>query len=357
MALNRRDLIRLAAGSAAAHFAPAQPQQQSIGYCVVGLGRIAGHFLEGSRSSKYTRITGLVSGHRDKAEKLASLYSVPAKSIYSYENYDAIAENKAIDAVIVCLPNSMHAEYTIRAARAGKHVLCEKPMCTTVADGQAMIDACRKANKKLMIAYRCHYEPLHLKAVKMLREGQIGTIHTIESAFGFNIGPGEWRLNRKLAGGGPLMDVGIYCLNACRYLTGEEPVDLKGNMTVVGADPRFREVEEHVAWTMKFPSGAVANCQCTYGVGMAGYFHVRGSKGEMRMEPAFNYDGMRLAVRVEGEAPINEANPERDPAQFPRETDHLAESIHQDKTPKSSGEEGLRDMRLMMEIYKSCGRA
>jgi len=324
---------------------------------VVGLGRIAGHYLEGSRSSRYTRITALVSGHRQKAEKLAATYKIPAANIYSYENYDAIAQNKDIDAAIVCLPNSMHAEYTIRAARAGKHVLCEKPMATSVADAQAMIDACRQANKKLMIAYRCHYEPLHLKAVSMLREGRIGTVHTIESAFGFDIARGEWRLNRKLAGGGPLMDVGIYCLNACRYLTGEEPAGLKGNMTVVGNDPRFQEVEEHVAWTMRFPSGVVANCQCTYGVGMNGYFHVRGSKGELRMEPAFNYDGLRLAARIEGEAPIQEASRERDPAQFPRETDHLAECIAGDKTPKSSGEEGLRDMRLMTEIYQSCGRA
>ena len=148
MALTRRDLLRATAASAALRFvdpAYAQPEQRTIGYCVVGLGRIAGHFLEGSRSSKYTRITGLVSGNREKAEKIAWEYNVPPASIYSYENYDAIAGNKAIDAVIVCLPNSMHAEYTIRAARAGKHVLCEKPMCTGVSDGQAMIEACRKA--------------------------------------------------------------------------------------------------------------------------------------------------------------------------------------------------------------------
>ena len=341
----RRDLVRLAAASAAARFVPPVLAQEprTIGYCVVGLGRIAEHFLAGSRLSKYTRITGLVSGHRDKAEKFAAQYNVPAGSIYSYENYGAMAENKAIDAVIVCLPNSMHAEYTIRAARAGKHVLCEKPMCTTVADGEAMIEACRKAAKKLMIAYRCHYEPLNLHAVQLLREGRLGTIHTIETAFGFNSAPGEWRLTRKLGGGGPLVDMGIYCLNATRYLTGEEPVEVKGEMTVVdAADPRFQEVEEQVAWCMKFPSGAVATCQTSYGMQMPGYFHVRGS---------------RLAARIQGQAPIDEASQYRDPAQFAMETDHLAECILQDRTPKSPGEEGLRDMRLMMDLYKSCGRA
>ena len=355
MALNRRDFFRLAAASAAGSYL--QAQTQTIGYCVVGLGRIAGHYLEGSRTSKYTRITGLVSGHRDKADRIARQYGVPSNSIYSYENYDAMASNKAIDAVIVCLPNSMHAEYTIRAARAGKHVLCEKPMCTTVAEGQAMIDACNKAGKKLMIAYRCQYEPLHLKAIKMLRDGDLGTVTTIESAFGFNIGAGEWRLNRKLAGGGPLMDVGIYCLNACRYLTGQEPTDLKANMSVAGNDPRFKEVEESVAWTMKFPSGVLATCQTTYGFAMPGYFHVRGSKGTIHMEPSFNYDGMHMVAHIQGRAPVDETNPERDPAQFPRESDHLAECILENKTPKTPGEEGLRDMRLMMEIYKSCGRA
>jgi predicted dehydrogenase len=314
--------------------------------------------MAGSRLSEYTRIAALVSGRRDKAEKFAAQYNVPPGSIYGYENYDAIAENKAIDAVIVCLPNSMHAEYTIRAARAGKHVLCEKPMCTTVADGEAMIAACRQARRKLMIAYRCHYEPLNLKAVAWLREGRLGSIHTIESAFGYNSAPGEWRLNRKLAGGGPLMDVGIYCLNAVRYLTGEEPTDLKGSMTVADpSDPRFKEVEEDLVWSMRFPSGAVASCQTSYGVAMQGYFHVRGSKGTLHMDPAFNYDGLRFAARIDGQAPIDESSQYRDPAQFALETDHLAECILQNRTPKSPGEEGLRDMRLMMEIYKSCGRA
>jgi predicted dehydrogenase len=356
----RRDLVRMAAASAAARLVPSVLAQEprTVGYCVVGLGRIASHFMEGSRLSRYTRITGLVSGHRDKAEKLAAQYNVPTRSIYGYENYDAIADNKAIDAVIVCLPNSMHAEYTIRAARAGKHVLCEKPMCTTVAEGEAMIEACRRAGRKLMIAYRCHYEPLNLKAVQWLREGRLGTIHTIESAFGFDSAPGEWRLTRTLGGGGPLMDVGIYCLNACRYLAGEEPVEVKGSMSVVdAADPRFQEVEEDLVWSMKFPSGALATCQTSYGVAMPGYFHVRGSKGTLHMDPAFNYDGLRFSARIDGQAPVEEASQYSDPAHFVLETDHLAECILRDKTPKSPGEEGLRDMRLMMEIYKSCGRA
>jgi len=350
----RRDVMRLAAASAAGVAFAQEPR--TIGYCIVGIGRIAGHYLAGMRLSQYSRVTALVSGHRDKAEKTAAQYNVPAQSIYSYEDYDAIAENKAIDAVIVCLPNSMHAEYTIRAARAGKHALCEKPMCATVADAEAMIAACRQAGRKLMVGYRCQYEPMHLRAVQLIREGRLGLVHTIESVNGFNIRAGEWRLSRKLAGGGPLMDVGIYSLNASRTLTGEEPAECKGEMSTINRDGRFDEVEEHLAWTMKFPSGVLASCQTSYGVGMPGWYRVRGSKGTLEMSSAFGYQGQHLTAHINGEPAIDETSPLRDPGHFPLETDHLAECIFQDKEPKTPGEEGLRDMRLMMDIYKSCGR-
>ena len=222
--LTRREFTRLAmAGAASQVVSPllAQSGDRKIGYCIIGLGRISmGHFMPGVLASKNSRITGLVSGHRDKALAQAAKYGVPESSIYSYENMDEFKNNPAIDAVYVALPNSMHAEYTIRSARAGKHVLCEKPMATTVADSQAMIKACKEANKKLMIAYRCHYEPTNLRAMQLIREGRLGKIQAIESANGFKARPDQWRLDRKLAGGGPLMDMGVYSLNACRYLTG-----------------------------------------------------------------------------------------------------------------------------------------
>ena len=227
MTLTRRDFSRLAALGAAAHLIPtsARADQKKIGYAVIGLGRIAGHFIAGAQATTNSQITALVSGHRDKAEKIAAQYDIPATSIYSYENLDEIAHNPAVDAVYVALPNSMHAEYTIRAAKAGKHVLCEKPMATSVADCEEMISACKAANKKLMIAYRCHYEPTNLRAIKLIRDGSIGQVQAIESAFGFNIARANGE-PAKLAGGGPLTDVGIYSLNACRYLTGEEPDDI-----------------------------------------------------------------------------------------------------------------------------------
>ena len=168
------------------------------------------HFMPACKDSQHSQVTALVSGHREKADKQAALYGVPAKNIYSYENFDEIRNNSEIDAVYIALPNNMHAEYTIRAAKAGKHVLCEKPMATTVKDSLSMVDACRAANRRLMIAYRCQYEPTNLKAIKRIRDGTFGKIKAIESANGFDIKPGEWRLDRKMAGGGPLMDVGVY---------------------------------------------------------------------------------------------------------------------------------------------------
>ena len=358
MTLTRREFSRLAGLAAASSLLPAasaQARQLPIGWCVIALGRISmGHFMPGVKLSQTGKIVALVSGHRDKAEKQAAMYGVSPNAIYSYENMDAIRDNKEIDAVYVALPNSMHAEYTIRSAKAGKHVLCEKPMASSVADAKAMIDACKAANRKLMIAYRCQFDPEHLKAIEMIRTGQIGQVQAIESAFGFNIGP-DWRLDRKLAGGGPLMDVGIYCLNASRYLTGEEPGDIKANSSVIDYDGRFSSVEENVSWTMKFPSGIVAACNTTYGASMNGYFRVHGGKGVIDMENAFSYDGMRLTAQIGRDQKIDEVSPIREPMEFTRQADHFADCIWKDKTPKTPGEEGLRDIELMSQIYQAAG--
>jgi predicted dehydrogenase len=358
MNLTRRDFARLSALALASRFVPnlhglgAAPRK--TGYCVIGLGRIAGHFMPAAHSTTSSQITALVSGHRDKAERIAAEYRIPASSIYNYENFDEIAHNPAIEAVYVALPNSMHAEYTIRAAKAGKHVLCEKPMSTSVADAEAMIAACKAARVKLMIAYRCHYEPTNLKAVRLIREGALGRVQAIESSFGFNISPGEWRLSKKLAGGGPLYDVGIYSLNACRYLTGEEPEHIAANASVIDQDGRFKEVEENVSWTMKFPSGIVASCNTTYGADMEGYYRVHGSKGWLEVDSAFVYEGLRLRGDFGG-TQLDELNPARDPSHFAAEADHFSNCVQNGLEPKSPGEEGLRDMRYIAQIYRSAG--
>jgi predicted dehydrogenase len=320
----------------------------------IGLGRIAGHFMPAAGATTNSQITALVSGHRDKADRIAAQYGVPASSIYNYENFDEIAHNSNVDAVYVALPNSMHAEYTQRAAKAGKHVLCEKPMATSVADCEIMIAACKAANVKLMIAYRCHYEPTNLKAIRMIRDGALGQVQSIVSPFGFNIALGEWRLSKKMAGGGPLFDVGIYSLNACRYLTGEEPQHISAYASVIDHDGRFKEVEENVAWTMKFPSGIVASCSTTYGANMEGYFKVYGSKGWLQVDQAFVYEGLHLTAEFQG-AKIDELNPARDPSQFQAEAEHFSHCIQNNLEPQSPGEEGLRDLGYITQIYRSAG--
>jgi predicted dehydrogenase len=340
----------------------AQAGERKVGYCVIGLGTIADHFMRGVLTSENSKITGLVSGHRDKAERIAAQYGVPKSSIYSYEDMDKFRDNKTIDAVYVALPNSMHAEYTIRSAKAGKHVLCEKPMSTTVREAEDMIAACRAANVKLMIAYRLHYEPLNLKAIKLIHDGALGRIGTINGAFGFDASPGAWRLNKKLAGGGSLFDVGIYVLNASRYLSGEEPTGFTGvTGTVEKDDPRFSEVEENISWTEKFPSGLVATGSSTYGTQMPGYVKVFGPKGTLEIGPGLNYDGIRLRAsfsqsRGEPRVEIDETNSEMDPMQFTREANHFSECVLQNKTPSSPGEEGLRDIKYITEIYASAKR-
>jgi predicted dehydrogenase len=362
MHVTRRDFAKLGALGLAARFVPAlgaqssagQPPAKKTGYAVIGLGRIAGHFMPGTLGTSNSQITGLVSGHRDKAERIAAQYGVPTSSIYNYDNFDDIAHNPAIDAVYVALPNSMHAEYTIRAAKAGKHVLCEKPMAVSVAEAEAMIAACKTANVKLMIAYRCLYEPTNLKAVKLIRDGALGQVQAIESAFGFKIAPGEWRLDKKLAGGGPLFDVGIYSLSACRYLTGEEPEHLSAYASTIDHDGRFNTVEENVSWTMRFPSGVLASCNTTYGAPMEGFYRVHGSKGWLQADQAFSYEGLRMTGNFGG-TKIDELNPAHDPSQFVAEASHFSNCVQNGLEPKSPGEEGLRDMRLITEIYRSAG--
>jgi predicted dehydrogenase len=360
MKVTRRDFNRMMALGAGAGLLPKIPlltEDRKIGYCIVGLGRISmGHFMPAVKMSSKCRVTALVSGHRDKAERMAAEYGVPSGSIYNYENYDEIAKNSEIDAVYIALPNSMHADYSIRAAKAVKHVLCEKPMATSADDSRAMIQACDKAGRKLMIAYRCQYEPLHLRAVELIRQGKLGSIQSIESSFGFRIAPNEWRLDKNLAGGGPLMDVGIYCLNASRYLTGAEPTEVTGSSSVVDHDGRFAQVEETLSWTMKFPAGALASCACTYGSAMLGYFRVLGSRGTITMEPAFNYDKPHLSGKFEREEAVELTSNDADPIQFLREADHMADCILQNKEPKTSGAEGLRDMELMAQIYRACDK-
>ena len=338
------------------------PPDQRVGYAVVGLGHIAlDEVIPAIFQSKHSRVTALVSGHREKAEAIARQYGIDPRNIYNYQSYDELRNNPAVQAVYIALPNSMHAEYTIRAAQAGKHVFCEKPMATTSRDCQQMIDACKTANRKLMIGYRMQYEPYNREVIRRARSKDLGDLKLITADNGQNQGdPNQWRLKRALAGGGPLPDVGIYCLNAARYITGEEPVEVSARMWSTPGDPRFKEVEETMVFELRFPSGVLASCSCSYGHHRLQRYTVVGSRGWAELNPAFPYRGQRLRVaKAEGKSEQTTEVRLEQPNQFALEVDHFSQCITGNRTPRTPGEEGMADVRIIEQLYASAqsGRA
>jgi predicted dehydrogenase len=274
------------------------PPGKKLGWAIVGLGSLSiNQILPAFAKSEKSKVVAFVSGHRDKASKLALRYGVDPKNIYSYENCDSLKNNSEVEVIYVVLPNGMHAEYSVRGLQAGKHVLCEKPMANSPAECQQMIDAAHKADRKLMIAYRCHYEPYNREAIRIARSGELGPTQMILADAGFRIGdPTQWRLNKQMAGGGSMMDIGIYALNAARYLTGEEPKEVNAMISSTPGDPRFREVEEHVTFQLRFPSGILANCSSSYGYFQQSQYRVMGPDARLSLDPATWYSGLRLWI-------------------------------------------------------------
>ncbi len=327
-----------------------------LGVAVVGLGNLAlAEVIPAFGETKYCKLTALVSGTPDKAREVAAQHGIPAGSIYSYETYDTIRNNPNVDIIYIILPNSLHAEYTVRGAQAGKHILCEKPMATSSAECRQMIDACAKANKKLMIAYRIQYEPNN-RYMRQLVQGQpYGAVKVIEAVNGQNQGdPRQWRQKKALAGGGALPDVGLYCLNTTRFLTGEEPAEVTATIYSTPGDPRFAEVEESVLWQMTFPSGIQSNNTTSYGFHEDRRYRVHAERGWFGLDPAFSYHGLQPEISyATGKMEHRDRPSLGDKNQFALEMDHMALCVMQNKTPYTPGEEGLQDQRIMEVIYQS----
>lgn len=351
-------LLAAAVAPATAQLAPPDKQppklrvpetQRTLGYAIVGLGQLAlDQILPAFGKCKRSKPVALVSGHPDKAKKTATAYGIDEKSVYGYDNFDDIARNDAIDVVYIVLPNHMHAEFTIRALKAGKHVLCEKPMAATSEEARRMVAAAKESGRQLMIAYRLHYEPHHMKAIQLCRE-KIGSLKTIDAVNNQNVGAPNIRLSKSTAGG-PVGDVGVYCINATRYLSGEEPVEVAAYAHQPKDDPRFAEVYESVVWQMKFPSGLLATNACSFGTSELRRFDVSGTKGSVSMIKAFGYSGQRLMLNADG------MNSEVDAPQvdhFMAEMDHFSEAILNNKPNRTPGEEGLQDMVIVEAIHQS----
>jgi predicted dehydrogenase len=338
----------LAARGAAAQDFPSPPARK-LGWALVGLGRLSiNQILPAFAKCEKSRVTGFVSGSPDKAKALALRYGVAEKNIYDYASIDRIRDNSDIDILYVVLPNGMHAEYTIRALEAGKHVLCEKPMANTPDECEQMIAAARKANRKLMVAYRVRYEPYNRALIQSVRDQEMGPLKVVLADAGFSIGdPNQWRLNRKLAGGGSMMDIGIYAVNAARFLTGEEPTEVNAMEQTDRRDPRFKEVEDTVTFQLRFPSGVLANCTSSYGAPFNRY-RVVGPKGWVELEPGSGYSGMRMRANV-GRTLEERFHPVVD--HFAAEMDHLSGCVMDGTEPLTPGEEGLKDLKVIMGIY------
>jgi predicted dehydrogenase len=335
----------------------AWPLDQRVRFALVGLGKLTlGELLPAFASCRFSRPTALVSGDRAKAESTAKQYGIDPAHIYDYTTFDRLRDDPEVDVVFIVLPNSLHAEYTIRAANAGKHVLCEKPMANSVEECRQMIDACEKAQKKLMVAYRMQYEPYTREAIRMARSGELGKLKNfVASNCQMEHNPNEWRLKRALAGGGPLPDVGIYCLNAARYLTGEEPTEVSALTYSSPDDPRFKEVEEQLDFSLRFPSGVLATCATSYNAYSSKSFRLVGDKAWLDLDPAFPYRGQRMRLaRAADDGSELLIEPQIQPQnQFALEIDHMAQCVRENRKPHTPGEEGMQDMRIIAAIYEA----
>ena len=340
----------MAVAKAPAGSAPSAPRKK-LGYALVGLGSLSEHQIAPALASKTTqsKLTGLVSGHPDKAKAWAQKYGVPEANIYDYQNFDRIKDNPDIDVVYIVLPNSMHAEFTIRAAKAGKHVLCEKPMAISVKECDEMIAACKAAGRQLAIGYRLHFEPNNMELVRLAREKTLGAVKLIEASTGFRIGdPKQWRLDKALSGGGSLLDIGIYSLQAARYISGEEPTRVSATWSNTDK-AKFKGIEESVLFTLEFPSGIIANCASSYATYLNRY-RASAEQGAFEVQPAQHYTGIKGRISTRGNtkefdfAPVDH---------FAAQMDDFAQCIIENKPTRVPGEEGRRDQRIMAAIYEA----
>jgi len=338
---------------------PPLPPSKRVGFAIVGLGRLSlESLLPALASCKLARLVAVMTNDRDKGVRILRQYGAPEQAVYGYDEWDELGSNKEIDAVFIVTPNGMHVEQVKQAARVGKHVLCEKPMANNSAEAEVMIEACKAAGVLLMIAYRCQYEPFNLEVTRMARSGEFGALKIIEAHNGqVQDSAGQWRHDGRLAGGGALPDIGLYCLNFARFVTGEEPQEVMAWSWSTPNDPRFAEIEENVVWQMRFPSGVVARLSTAYDAHEARPARLYFQKAVVRLEPAFAYKGHRLNVTRRSpdreDVEINEERLIGPKDQFAEEIDHMAECVLTGRRPRTPGEEGLQDHRVMEAIYRS----
>jgi predicted dehydrogenase len=364
--MNRRELIRkggLLAASAAAlplsTFATSTPPpaEGKTGYAIVGLGGFAAYVVPRIRYCDKSKITALVTSEPDKAREWISKYKLENCSVYDYDSFSKLEKDKQVEAVYIATPVGTHAAFAKKAFEAGKHVLTEKTMAASVDQAQAMLDDSKRSGKKLMVAYRARYEPYNQACIDFVKSETYGKVVSIAAHKGFfidnKLGKGNWRTQQSLAGGGALVDIGIYSIQACRYLAGCEPTEVFAFTNSTPGDSRFREVEENISFTLKFPNGILATGSASWGYSLQNYFRVGASKGFFQLEPATPNRGIRMQVKQEEPILMTGERTFSDVDQIPAMFDHFSECIQQNKEPKTNGEEGLKDLLVVEAIYRS----
>ena len=327
-----------------------QAEGKKLNIALCGLGRYAGYLAEGLAVAQYCRFAGIVTGHPAKAAEWKTKYNIPETNIYNYENFDGIAHNKDIDLVYVVLPNAMHKEYVIRAAKAGKHVIVEKPMAITANDCLEMIEACKRAGVQLAVGYRLHFEPYNMEIKRLGQEKVFGQVRLIEASLGYRTGdPSQWRLKKALSGGGPLMNLGVYCVQCSRYCLGEEPVSVTAQFGPVTNKELFTEVEESITWQLQFPSGALCTSTSSYNCNVDRFF-ASADDGFFELSPAISY-GPFKGRTSKGDMNFPVIN------QQATQCDEIAKVLLANKILPAhiTGEEGYKDARVLEAIYTSAG--
>jgi predicted dehydrogenase len=319
--------------------------QKKLGIALVGLGKYAGGQLAPAlQETKHCYLAGIVTGTPEKAADWKKKYDIPETNVYSYETFDTIRDNPDIDIIYVVLPNAMHAEYVIRAAKAGKHVICEKPMAVTVEDCDRMIAACKEAGKMLSIGYRLHFEPHNIEMMRLGKQKVYGSIKSVIAENGME-GTEGWRLDKQLAGGGPLMDVGIYCVQGARYTTGLEPVAVTAKEDPKTKPDMFKNVEEGLTWEMEFPDGMVARCKTSYAKKM-NLLRAEAETGWFELSPAYEYKGIggKTSERKMELASVN---------QQALQMDDFAQAVMNNRPTPVPGEMGRQDVKILRAIYEA----
>lgn len=351
--VNRRNFIKTSSSVAlgapflASGWSPRKFPQEKLGIALLGLGGYAsGQLAPALQETEHCYLAGIVTGTPSKIPEWQDKYNIPDENVYNYDNFDDIAQNEAIDIVYVVTPNALHLPFAVRAAEAGKHVICEKPMEISSDRCREMIAACQKANRKLQIGYRCRYEAHHKQIMDFVRNETYGKVKVIDSNFSFyGVNGSNWRFtDPDLSGGGPLMDIGIYSLEATRYGSGRDPISVTAQ-SYKSIPDKLPGMEESIFWQMEFPDGIIANCGTSY-VARSNYLHISAEKGWYRIDPAFSYGGLKGLVNGES---MNIKNHNQQAAQM----DAFAQNIRNDTPVIGSGEQGLKDMIYIEGIYEA----